>query len=87
MPPAPSQLASRSLAAEVKKKVRERGLVVWLDADGSYREHVDALATGALDFSYPVVPYRRGRRSADGHHNARTFVMTGASFTRAPGKS
>jgi hypothetical protein len=58
MTQAPSQLASRSLAAEVKKKVRERGLVVWLDADGSYAQHVDALATGELDFSYPVVTLR-----------------------------
>jgi hypothetical protein len=53
-----SQLASRALAAEVKKKVRERCLVIWLDADGSYTEHVDALATGALDFPYPVIPLR-----------------------------
>ena len=30
----PPRLASMALAAEVQKKVVERGLVVWLDADG-----------------------------------------------------
>jgi hypothetical protein len=72
MPPAPdtlvdlvpasdrdsSHLASFALTAELKKKVRERGLVLWLDADGAFASHVDALAAGAHDFAYPVVPFR-----------------------------
>ncbi|WP_437553169.1 BREX-6 system phosphatase PglZ [Sorangium sp. So ce367] len=50
--------ASRALAAEVSKKVRERGLVVWVDADQQYTPLVDALRGGAFGFSYPVVAYR-----------------------------
>ncbi|WP_437737382.1 BREX-6 system phosphatase PglZ [Sorangium sp. So ce1335] len=50
--------ASRALAAEVNKKVRERGLVVWVDADQQYTPLVDALREGAFGFSYPVVAYR-----------------------------
>ncbi len=53
-----SQLASRALAAEVRKRVRERGLVIWLDAEGSYTAHADALAARAFEFPYPVVPLR-----------------------------
>lgn len=54
----PEPIASQALAAEVSKKVRERGLVVWLDADNHYGAFTDALATGALGFSYPVVAFR-----------------------------
>ncbi|WP_437310917.1 BREX-6 system phosphatase PglZ [Sorangium sp. So ce388] len=50
--------ASRALAAEVNKKVRERGLVVWVDSDQQYTALVDALRAGAFGFSYPVVAYR-----------------------------
>jgi hypothetical protein len=53
-----SHLASEVLATEVKKKVRERALVLWLDAENHYGPFVDTLATGAQGFSYPVVPYR-----------------------------
>jgi hypothetical protein len=53
-----SRPASGILAAEVTKRVRERGLVVWVDADAQFTELVDGLATGAFGFSYPVVPFR-----------------------------
>src|SRR5262245_40623321 len=58
MTPNTSHLASEALAAGVKKQLRERALVAWLDAEGHYGPFVDALATGAFVFSYPVVPYR-----------------------------
>ncbi|AUX22407.1 alkaline phosphatase [Sorangium cellulosum] len=60
MPPADPHAgaASRALAVEITKKVRERGLVVWIDADRQYTALVDALRDGAFGFSYPVVPYR-----------------------------
>ena len=57
-PPLATQVASRTLATEVKKKVRERGLVLWLDAERQYTELVDALSTGAFEFKYPVVAFR-----------------------------
>ena len=50
--------ASQALAAEVTRKVREQGLVVWIDADRQYTGLVDALRAGELGFSYPVVAYR-----------------------------
>jgi hypothetical protein len=46
------------LADEVRRKVRESGLLVWLDAERQYVELVDALAKGAHDFQYPVVSLR-----------------------------
>lgn len=51
-------VVSRTLADEVKRKVRERGLVLWLDAERHYCDLVDALGTGAYDFTYPVLSYR-----------------------------
>lgn len=53
-----AELVSEALAAEVKREIRENGLVVWLDAEGDYTALADALKTGALGFSYPVVVYR-----------------------------
>ena len=53
-----SRAASAALAAEVAKKVRERCLVVWLDADRKYAGFIDALARGEFGFSYPVVTFR-----------------------------
>lgn len=50
--------ASHTLAHEVKHKVRENGLVVWLDTDGVYGGLADALAAGSFGFTYPVVSYR-----------------------------
>jgi hypothetical protein len=50
--------ASAALAAEVRKKVRETGLVLWLDVGAQYGDLVDALAGGAFAFSYPVVSLR-----------------------------
>jgi len=57
--PAPTcNTPSRVLAAEVATKVRERGLVVWVDAERKYDAFVDAIRDRQLGFSYPVVPYR-----------------------------
>jgi hypothetical protein len=50
--------ASQRLAREVTKKVRDTGLVLWLDADRSYSTFVDALAKKAFDFDFPVVAFR-----------------------------
>lgn len=54
-----TSLASRALLAELTKKVRERGLVFWVDADGQYEAFVDALGRPPLEFPYPVVGFRR----------------------------
>lgn len=53
-----NHVVSRTLADEVKRKVRESGLVVWLDAERQYVELADALAKGAHDFQYPMVALR-----------------------------
>lgn len=64
MPDEPTQpgdgtrLVSQALVAEVKQKIRENCLVVWLDAERLYGDLADALATRAFDFSYPVVAFR-----------------------------
>jgi histidinol phosphatase-like PHP family hydrolase len=51
-PAAPStSLASAALAAEVAKKVREKGLVLWLDSDGQYSGLVDRNRCTAPIFS------------------------------------
>ncbi|MEY4544392.1 MAG: hypothetical protein RL685_587 [Pseudomonadota bacterium] len=52
-------LASRVLLAELTKKVRERGLVFWVDSEGQYEAFVDALGQAPLEFPYPVVGFRR----------------------------
>lgn len=46
-----------ALEREVGAKVRERGLVVWLDREGHYSEWVDSLA-GSSQFRFPVVAHR-----------------------------
>jgi hypothetical protein len=67
MPPDPSSRpASRALAAEVTRKVRERGLVVWVDAERQYTGLVDALREGAFGFPYPVAAYRDSYLELDG---------------------
>ena len=48
---------SEALEREVGTKVRERGLVVWLDREGHYSEWVDSLA-GSSRFRFPVVAHR-----------------------------
>lgn len=53
--PSTTHLASHALAAEVRKKVRERGLVVWLDAERQYGELARSLDT--FDFKYPVLAF------------------------------
>lgn len=55
-------LVSRALLEETTKKVRELGLVVWVDAEGHYSGCVDRLAaqsgTPAAPFPFPIVRYR-----------------------------
>ncbi|MFW6031477.1 MAG: BREX-6 system phosphatase PglZ, partial [Myxococcota bacterium] len=51
-----SLVASRALAGEVRRAVRERGLVVWVDGEGKYSRFVDELQ--GESFPYPVVPFR-----------------------------
>lgn len=48
------------LEEEVKRELRERAIVVWLDRDGSYTSYVDALAERHArgDFFAPVVRFR-----------------------------
>ncbi|HEY5959034.1 MAG TPA: BREX-6 system phosphatase PglZ [Polyangiaceae bacterium] len=58
-PPAlPTQVVSTTLADELKRKVREGGLLLWLDAEHQYNELVDALRGGAFEFKYPVIALR-----------------------------
>lgn len=56
MPPTDSSPASRALFAEVSKKVRELGIVIWLDTDSQYASFTDSLAQSG--FAYPVVSLR-----------------------------
>jgi len=55
---ATNHLVSRTLRDELKRKVRESGLLVWLDAERQYTELVDGLSKGEDDFGYPVVSLR-----------------------------
>ncbi len=49
--------ASTTLTAEVKKKVAELGILVWLDADSQYVGFVDRLRDPSSEFSYPIVSF------------------------------
>ena len=51
-----NQTASRFIVAELRSKVRERGLVLWLDVDAHFSPLVDSLLDNG--FPYPVVPLR-----------------------------
>jgi hypothetical protein len=55
-------LVSQALLAEVTKKVRELGLVAWVDAEGHYTAWADRLAPRAgtpdAPFPFPIVRYR-----------------------------
>ncbi len=48
------------LEAEVKQWLRNYGIVVWLDKDGTYTPYVDSLAErySQQDFFAPVIPFR-----------------------------
>lgn len=50
-------LLAEALEREVWAKVRERGLVVWLDREGHYSHWVDSLS-GSDSFKFPVVAHR-----------------------------
>ncbi len=54
----PQARASASLAQELKKKVREHGIVAWLDTDGRYIGFASAIARGEHGFPYPVVSFQ-----------------------------
>jgi hypothetical protein len=49
-----------ALEEEVARTLRQRGIVVWLDKDGSYTAYVDALVERHTrnEFFAPVVPFR-----------------------------
>lgn len=49
--------ASRLLTAELSRKVRERGIVVWLDAERKYSELASTLRD-RFEFRYPVVSHQ-----------------------------
>lgn len=51
---------SQACAAELRELARQRGIVVWLDREGSYTELADVLAErhDAGDFNVPVVGFR-----------------------------
>ena len=55
-------IVSQALLGEVTKKVRELGLVVWVDAEGHYSNWVDRVAgqagSAGAPFPYPVVRYK-----------------------------
>src|SRR5690606_4201345 len=51
-------VVSRALAAELATKVRERGIVLWVDGDERYSRFVEGLGAGAVEFPYPVVAFR-----------------------------
>jgi hypothetical protein len=51
---------STSLERELSNELRRNGIVVWLDAAGTYTPFVDGLAARAKSgqFPYPVIPFR-----------------------------
>ena len=51
--PIAAESASARLAQELTKKVRDRGLLLWVDADRQYEAFVDALGKKQLGFEYP----------------------------------
>jgi hypothetical protein len=57
--PRASESASARLAQELTKKVRDRGLVLWVDPEHQYDALVDALAQKQFGFEYPVVAFRQ----------------------------
>ena len=56
----PSTLITSVLEEEVKEKLRNYGIVVWLDKDGHYSRYVDELSDRYQqgDFFAPVIPFR-----------------------------
>ncbi len=56
--PVVAENASARLAQEVTKKVRDRGLVLWVDAERQYEAFVDALSRKDFGFEYPVISFR-----------------------------
>jgi len=53
-------LITRTLEEEVKRELRQRGIVVWLDKDGHYTPYVNHLANryASGEFFAPVVAFR-----------------------------
>jgi hypothetical protein len=56
--PIAAESASTRLCQELTKKVRDRGLVLWVDAERQYEAFVDALGRKGLAFEYPVIAFR-----------------------------
>lgn len=56
--PLAAESASERLRQELTKKVRDRGLVLWLDADRQYEGFVEGLSGKDSEFEYPVVAFR-----------------------------
>jgi hypothetical protein len=53
-------LIATALEAEIKEKLRNYGIVIWLDKDSHYTAYVDALAQRHIEgnFFAPVIPFR-----------------------------
>jgi hypothetical protein len=49
---------SARLTQELTKKIRDRGLVLWVDSDSQYSTLVDRLAQPGSGFEHPVVGFR-----------------------------
>jgi hypothetical protein len=49
---------SRAALAEVQRKVRQRGVLVWLDPQGDFSPLVDALVAAGPQGPFPVVAFR-----------------------------
>lgn len=58
MPEEAAAAVSRTLASEVTAKVRERGIVLWIDGDRKYSRFVEELGSARGAFPYPVVPFQ-----------------------------
>lgn len=56
--PLATESASARLTQELTKKVRDRGLVLWVDAEHQYDGLVDALGQKQGGFEYPVIAFR-----------------------------
>ena len=56
--PLAAESASARLSRALTKKVRDRGLVLWVDAERQYEAFVDALSLKDLSFESPVIAFR-----------------------------
>jgi hypothetical protein len=49
-----------ALEEDIKRELRQRGIVVWLDKNSAYKGYVDSLVERyeLKDFPFPVMPFR-----------------------------